>query len=99
MKLPGFLKAPKDSAAEPRRYNYPKEHHGVPSNIALIIIDDNFSADEIKSVSICSPSQLKEYCKILYQASQISQERCLAITDGLENLPSNPSGPKTENLS
>jgi hypothetical protein len=82
------LRKPKN---EPERhYRYEKEHFGIPSNIALTLIDESLTADEIRVSSFCSREQLKGYCRTLYEASEISKERYEDIIGEVPNLPAIP---------
>lgn len=70
-------------------YKYKSNHYGVSSEIALPIMDESFTPDQIRS-SYHSPEQLKEYCKKLLEASQISEERYISIVGEASELPTAP---------
>ncbi len=82
------LRKPKNKP-ETHYYRFKNEHFGVPANIALTIMDESFTVDQIKSASI-STDQLMGYCKKLYEASEISKERYEDIIGKAPDLPAIP---------
>lgn len=85
MKIFDRFKKPKN---KPERHYYNStDCYGVPSEVALPLIDESFTPDQIRS-SRHSPEQFKEYCKKLLEAAQISKERYVSIVgEEPNNLP------------
>ena len=56
-----------------------KEYYGVPPVIAVAIMDESFMPSQLNSSSIYSKDKITAYCKLLFDANQISEERYLSI--------------------
>jgi hypothetical protein len=55
------------------------EYYGVPPVIAVAIMDESFTPSQINSSSIYSKDKINQYCKLLFDANRITEERYLSV--------------------